>query len=88
MDKGRKKSQMITYQAIKHLDKIKEKTEETKETVNPESTSVNEAPLTEKLELLRTNEDNGNRGTTFSRGMENVLYAFSTVIPSHLSNNI
>jgi hypothetical protein len=44
---------MLTYQAIKHLNNLKEKTEETKEIVNPKSTLVNEASLIEKLELLR-----------------------------------
>jgi len=43
---------MITYQAVNHLVQIKEKTQEAKNYFDPESTAIQEASLTGKLELL------------------------------------
>jgi hypothetical protein len=43
---------MVTDQVARHLDKIKEKTKETNKNIDPYSTLVHEASLTDKLELL------------------------------------
>jgi len=44
---------MIKNQSNRNLNKIKEKIEEMNKNVNPKSTSINEAPLTENLDFFR-----------------------------------
>jgi hypothetical protein len=50
--KEERKTQMVIDQTTRHLDRIKEKTEEMKKNIDQESTSVHEASLIDKLEFL------------------------------------
>jgi hypothetical protein len=86
--KEARKSQMVTDQAARYLDKIKEKTKEMKKNLYPESTLVHEASLTDKLELLgkmKTMDIEAQHSVEEWRMFSNHLLHFGS---DHLSNNI
>jgi len=47
-----KKAQMETNNVIKYLNQIMEKIHQAEETIEPESTPVQDAPITDKLDFL------------------------------------